>query len=129
MFESPESANLWFDIFNGVLLTGAFFVAVGTWGTIKTAAIKERFSDERISSNELETKRAIAESDSAKEGTAKANEAIAAANERAAALENDAAQARAEQERLKQVVIVSRGIEAFHVQTPARWLSNNRVRG
>jgi hypothetical protein len=115
MFESPESANLWFDIFNGVLLTGAFLVAVGTWGTIKTASVKERFSDERVSANELETKRAIADSDAAKEGTAKANEAIAKANvqiaganevaakanERAAALEKEAAQARVEQERLK----------------------------
>lgn len=77
MFKSPEAANLWFDIFNGVLLTGAFLVAVGTWGTIKTASIKERFSDERVSTNELETRRAVADSDTAKEGTAKAHERIA----------------------------------------------------
>jgi hypothetical protein len=104
MFDSPESASLWFDIFNGILFTGAFLVFVGTWGTIKTAGIKERYSDERIAANEAETKRAIADSDTAKEGTAKANEAIAVATQRAAALENEAAQARVEQERLKQIV-------------------------
>lgn len=89
MFESPEAANLWFDIFNGVLLTGAFLVAVGTWGTIKTASIKERFSDDRVSANEVETKRAIADSDSAKEGTAKANERIAGLNNDTARLQSE----------------------------------------
>ena len=54
MFDSPESAALWFNIFNGVLFTGALLVAVGTWGTIKTAGIKERASDERIAANEAE---------------------------------------------------------------------------
>lgn len=93
MFESPEAANLWFDIFNGVLLTGAFLVAVGTWGTIKTAAVKERFSDERVSANELETKRAVADSDAAKEGTAKAHEAIAQANAQIAIANEGAAKA------------------------------------
>jgi hypothetical protein len=93
MFESPDSANLWFDIFNGVLLTGAFLVAVGTWGTIKTASIKEKFSDERVSANELETKRAVADSDAAKEGTAKAHEAIAQANAQIAVANESAARA------------------------------------
>jgi hypothetical protein len=73
MFDSPESASLWFDIFNGVLFLGALLVTIGTWGTIKTAGIKERFSDERIAANEAETKRAVADSDAAKEGAAKAN--------------------------------------------------------
>jgi hypothetical protein len=77
MFDSPESASLWFDIFNGVLFTGALLVTIGTWGTIKTAGIKERLSDERIAANEAETKRAIADSDSAKEGAARAHERIA----------------------------------------------------
>jgi hypothetical protein len=115
MFDSPESAALWFNIFNAVLLAGALLVAIGTWGTIKTAGIKERYSDERIAANEAETKRAVADSDTAKEGTAKANQriaelntetarlsleaesarvAIADANERASALEADAAKAR-----------------------------------
>jgi hypothetical protein len=41
---------------------------------------KERFSNERISTNEKETARAVADSDLAKEGTAKANERIAELN-------------------------------------------------
>lgn len=96
MFESPEAANLWFDIFNGVLLTGAFLVAVGTWGTIKTAAVKERFSDERVSANELETKRAIADSDAAREGSAKAHERIAELSTQAEGLKKDTAEANAQ---------------------------------
>jgi len=40
MFDTQESANFWFDIFNGVLFAGAVLVAVGTLGTIKTAAVK-----------------------------------------------------------------------------------------
>ena len=71
-----EGANLWFDVFNVVLLVGAFAVAVGTWGAIKTASIKEKFADERISANEAETARAVADSDAAREGTARANQRI-----------------------------------------------------
>jgi hypothetical protein len=74
MFDTADSAGFWFDIFNGVLLLGAFLVLVGTWGTIKTSAIKERFADERTVANEAETKRAIADSDAAKEATAKADQ-------------------------------------------------------
>jgi hypothetical protein len=73
MFDSAESASLWFDIFNGILFLGALLVTVGTWGTIKTAGIKERFSDERIAANEAETKRSIADSDIANRGAAEAN--------------------------------------------------------
>jgi hypothetical protein len=73
MFDTQESANVWFDVFNGVLFLGAVLVAVGTLGTIKTAAVKERFSDERIASNEAETRRAVADSDLAKQGAAEAN--------------------------------------------------------
>lgn len=51
-------ANLWFDIFNIVLFVGAFAVAVGTYGTIKMGAVKERFSDERIAANETQTAQA-----------------------------------------------------------------------
>ena len=95
MFDSLESASLWFDIFNGVLLAGALFVAVGTWGTIKTASIKERYSDERIAANEAETKRSIADSDAAKEGTAKANERIAELSTQAEQLRKGTAEATA----------------------------------
>src|SRR5258708_22022352 len=87
MFDSPESASLWFDIFNVVLFSGALLVTIGTWGTIKTAGIKERFSDERIAANEAETKRAIADSDSAKEAAAKANEHLAVLNNDTARLQ------------------------------------------
>ena len=61
MFDvSPDGANLWFDISNVVLLVGAVLVALGTYGTIRFAGIKEKFSDERVAANEVETKRAIA---------------------------------------------------------------------
>jgi hypothetical protein len=99
MFDSPESASLWFDIFNGVLFAGALLVTVGTWGTIKTAGIKERFSDERIAANEAETKRAIADSDAAKEGTAKANERIAELSAQSEQLRKDTAEAQAQTKR------------------------------
>ncbi|MEI9925562.1 MAG: hypothetical protein WDN50_20830 [Bradyrhizobium sp.] len=93
MFATADSAALWFDIFNGVLLVGAFFVLAGTWGTIKTAAVKERFSDERIAANEAETKRSVADSDAAKEGTAKANERIAELSTQSEQLRKDTAEA------------------------------------
>lgn len=70
-------ANFWYDVFNVILFAGAFAVAVGTYGSIKMGAVKERFADERISQNESETKRAIADSDIAKEGTFKSAERIA----------------------------------------------------
>jgi hypothetical protein len=95
MFDTAESASLWFDIFNGVLLLGAFLVLVGTWGTIKTAAIKEKFSDERTAANEAETKRAVADSDTAKEGTAKANERIAELSKQAEQLRKGTSEANA----------------------------------
>jgi hypothetical protein len=52
------SAAILFDIFNIVLIAGAVTVAIGTFGSIKMAAIKERFGDERISENEARTVRA-----------------------------------------------------------------------
>src|SRR5215475_11884241 len=95
MFDSLESASLWFDIFNGTLIIGAILVAIGTWGTIKTAGIKERYSDERITANEAEAKRAVADSDAAKEGTAKANERIAELSAQSETLRRDTAEANA----------------------------------
>jgi hypothetical protein len=96
MFDvSPEAANLWFDISNLVLLAGAVFVAMGTYGTIKFASMKEKFSDDRIVANEAETKRATADSDLAKEGTAKANERIAELSTQAEQLRKDTADATA----------------------------------
>lgn len=82
-------ASFWYDAFNVMLVVGALIVAIGTYGTIKMGAVKERFSDERISANEMETARANESASIAKEEAAKANNAAANANERAvkAALE------------------------------------------
>jgi hypothetical protein len=120
MFDvSLESANLWYDFFNVILFVGAFAVAVGTYGSIKMGAVKEKFADERTAANEAATARAVADSDAAKVDVAIANQKIAAANqdiaksnERAAALEKDAAQARLEQRRIESAV-------AWRVVAPA----------
>lgn len=96
MFDlSPEGANLWFDASNLVLLVGAVLVALGTFGTIRFSGIKEKFADERVAANEAETKRAIADSDSAKEGTAKAHERIAELSSQAEELRKGTAEANA----------------------------------
>ena len=99
MFETAESAGLWFDIFNGVLLFGAFLVFVGTWGTIKTSSVKERFSNERVALNEAETKRAVAESDKANAELEKARVNIATADAEAAKANERAAELRLELDR------------------------------
>jgi hypothetical protein len=97
MFDvSPGGANFWFDLSNVVLFVGAVLVALGTYGTIKFAAIKEQYSDERVSANEAETKRAVADSDAAKEGTAKANERIAELSTQAEQLRKDTVEAQAQ---------------------------------
>jgi chromosome segregation ATPase len=88
-------ANFWYDAFNVLLFVGAFAVAVGTYGSIKMGAVKEKFADERIIANEAETKRAIADSDSAKEGAAKANQRIAELSTQAEQLRKDTADANA----------------------------------
>lgn len=88
-------AEFWYDTFNVLLFIGAFAVAVGTYGSIKMGSVKERFGDERISANEKETKRAVADSDAAKEGTAKAGERIAELNRDTARLSGEAESARA----------------------------------
>ena len=97
IFETPEAAAFWFNTYSWLLFLGAFAVALGTYGTIISGSAKERFADERIIANEAETKRAIADSNAAKEGTARANE-------RAADLEKQAADARLEAEKIKDVV-------------------------
>jgi hypothetical protein len=74
MFDvSLATATFWYDAFNVILFLGAFAVAVGTYGSVRMGAIKERFADERISENETATSKAIAESDAAKRGAAEAN--------------------------------------------------------
>jgi hypothetical protein len=103
-------AEFWYDAFNVLLFLGAFAVAVGTYGSIRMGYVKERFSDERMSANEKETKRAVAESDKAnatlglaQADIVKANAEIAIAHATAKALEKEVEQARAEQERLKAI--------------------------
>jgi hypothetical protein len=53
-------ANFWYDAFNAMLFLGAFAVAVGTYGSIKMGAVKDRFSDERTTALELQTAQANA---------------------------------------------------------------------
>jgi hypothetical protein len=80
-------ANFWYDAFNVMLFIGAFAVAVGTYGSIKMGAVKEKFSDERTTALETQTEQAKAELGKANEGIAKAQQNTAAANERTAQLE------------------------------------------
>jgi hypothetical protein len=84
MFDTPESANFWFNVSNSILVIGALAVAIGTYGAISTAYKKEKFSDERIAANEAETKRAAAESDKANAALEIAKADIAKANAEAA---------------------------------------------
>jgi hypothetical protein len=96
MFDIPlDLANAIYNTANAALILGAILVAGGTITTIWTGGIRDRFADERISENKVESLRAVA-------GGASANEVAARANERAATLENEAEQARLETERLRQ---------------------------
>ena len=96
MFDIPlDIANAIYNTANVILILGAVLVAVGTIAAIWTGGIRDRFADERISQNEAETFRAVADAASANKGAARANE-------RTALLENEAEQARLETERLRQ---------------------------
>lgn len=77
-------ANFWYDAFNVMLFIGAFAVAVGTYGSIKMGAAKERFSNERTTALETQGDQARAALGVAQADIAKANAQIAAANESAA---------------------------------------------
>lgn len=59
-------ADFLFNLSNIILLIGALAVLLGTFGSIKMGAVREQFANERISANEAETARSIAESDKAK---------------------------------------------------------------
>ncbi len=54
-------ADFLFNLSNVVLAIGALAVLLGTIGSIKMGAVREQFSNERISANEAETERAKAE--------------------------------------------------------------------
>ena len=87
---SPSWADFLFSVSNVVLIIGAFAIFIGTIGSITMGAAKEHFADVRISDNERDTAQALARA--------------GAADAKAAGLEKEAADARLETERLKQVV-------------------------
>jgi hypothetical protein len=62
---------------------------------------KHKRTYERIAANEAETKRAIADSDSAKEGTARANEHIAELTAQAEEARRETAQAKLELQQIR----------------------------
>jgi hypothetical protein len=112
-------AEYWYPIsWKGVLL-GGVITAVGACATIaflllqwRTTSIREEHSEWRTSSLELQTASAKADLGKAQTDIATANENAAKANERAAEaqrqaalLEKETAQARADQERLKSMVV------------------------
>jgi len=78
---SSEQADFLFDLFNWILIIGAFAVFVGTIGAIKMGTARDFFADARLRDHE----RAISA----------ANAAAADANERAATVEKEAQQLRA----------------------------------
>lgn len=75
MFDaSAAQASFWFDAFNVVLVIGAVLVAMGTYGSIRMGAVKERFADDRISAAERDAAVANQGVESAKADAARANE-------------------------------------------------------
>jgi len=68
---SQESATLWNNVGNLALIFGAFLVLAGTWLTIWTGGQKERYADERLSGNEVQTQTAKAEAAKAIQETEK----------------------------------------------------------
>jgi hypothetical protein len=70
---SEPAADFLFNLFNVVLIFGAFAVFVGTIGSIWMQAAKSYFSDERIAANEAATARAKADAEIAREGAAAAH--------------------------------------------------------
>jgi hypothetical protein len=84
---SADAADFWFSAFSWLLVVAAILVGIATYGVTIMGSAKERFADERISANEAETARAIAESDAAKEGVAQSNAEAARANEHSKRLE------------------------------------------
>src|SRR5258708_36611102 len=86
---SSSLADTLFNWSNVALVVGASLVLIGTIGAIKMGAIREHFSDLRISDNERATKTATAESDVAKANAAKANLRAAELEKESASLKAD----------------------------------------
>jgi hypothetical protein len=138
---SLNTANVIYTGANILLIGGAVLSVIGAFTVFWAGGIRERFADERISSNEAVAQ--TAKGDAAKanreaaEATARAEEAkrnaadvglqAAQANERAAHLEKDAAQAHLETEKLKALVswreILPENKERF------RMLTKNLLKG
>jgi hypothetical protein len=58
---TSSMADFLFNVSNVVLMISALAILLGTIGSIKMGAVREQFSNERISANEAETARAKAE--------------------------------------------------------------------
>lgn len=84
---SLPTANALFGLSNIALIIGGVLVLIGTVGVFWTTGIRDRYADERISSNETQT--------------AMANEGAAKASERASALAKEAEHERLERLKLE----------------------------
>src|SRR5262245_58389039 len=69
-----HTANVVFTVANIILVLGTVLVLAGTVGAIWSGSVKERFADERITTNEAQTAAAHADAERAKADSAKANE-------------------------------------------------------
>lgn len=76
---SQSTANGIFGLSNVILSIGALLVLLGTIGAIWSGGIRERFADDRISSNEAKTLQATLDAAKADAKAAKANERTALA--------------------------------------------------
>lgn len=127
---SSSMADKCFGVFNVILIVGAAAVLIGTIGTVIIAGVREQFSDLRISSNEAEARRAVADSDVAKQGAEEARANAATANERAATLEKEAAQLRLALEAAKEETArIHAGVASRHVSTAQRALIAATIAG
>jgi hypothetical protein len=84
---SLPTANALFGLSNIALIIGGVLVLIGTVGVFWTTGIRDRYAEERISSNEAQT--------------AMANEGAAKANERASELAKEAEHERLERLQLE----------------------------
>lgn len=84
---SLPAANVLFGLSNVALILGTVLVLIGTIGVFWTTGIRDRYADERVSTNEVRT--------------ALANESAAKANERASALAKETEHERLERLKLE----------------------------
>ena len=108
MFDwSLQAANEILGISNIALILGAALVLAGTVGAIRAGAVRDRYADERISSNETRT--ALAN-----ENAAKANERAADLTKQSAVLQVDLERERTERLRLDAEIAPRRLTRAQH---------------